>query len=515
MLNEPRKCNKLIYENEHFLLERKWDWNVKSIYKDHETGLLHVLIEGQAFNWGGTSTYATLDGTRLSKEDFVYSDSFQNGFATIQKRNGYYGFVDITGEISIPAIYEKVDHFYDGKAVVQRENKGYLVDKNGIETELDSDLAENDYCGFKGFSEGMGLVSVMDIDNWDLAYHSDYDPGLYGFVDINGKVVIKPQFIYANHYSDGVAIVCKGQWMKDKKWDNKYRTDSYWTEVELWGGIDKEGNEVIPFIFDEIGGFWDTEGIYKAHYGGWENGHWGVIDNKGNWLTEPMFERIEHNYYDGLIVFSTADEWEDECLLGIYDIKNHRVLHDPRFLDVTFEDNGDIVVYYYDEELGEEVSKVIDREGNEIFPSHYSRLYFKDDFYEASLLDKYGGKNGLIDRRGNVVVPCEYDIPFNGILVKEEIFVNKVNEKFGLCDFDGKTIIEPKYDYLAGWYYNEITPLLIFGEKEKDTMKYGLLTWEGDQIVPAVYRHLEWCKNEWILCHLSEKCEMLKYTKKN
>ena len=129
----------------------------------------------------------------------------------------------------------------------------------------------------------------------DLAYHSDYSEiaGTWGFVNEDGVEVVPPQYIYAEDFYGGIAIVCKGKWTIDKKWDNKYNSGRYWTEEEMWGAIDKEGNEVIPFIFDEIKHFGDVDDVFMAHYGGWKDGHWGVIDNQGNWLAEPIFEDID------------------------------------------------------------------------------------------------------------------------------------------------------------------------------------------------------------------------------
>ena len=120
----------------------------------------------------------------------------------------------------------------------------------------------------------------------DLAYHSDNSEiaGNWGFVNEKGQEIVAPQYIYAYDFEDGIAIVCKGKWTKDSKWDNKYNKGRYWTEEELWGGIDKDGKEVIPFIFDEIKHMWDCNNeVFMAHYGGWKDGHWGIIGRDGRW----------------------------------------------------------------------------------------------------------------------------------------------------------------------------------------------------------------------------------------
>lgn len=142
----------------------------------------------------------------------------------------------------------------------------------------------------------------------------------------------------------------------------------------MWGAIDKEGNEVIPFIFDEIKHFWDTEDVFIAHYGGWDNGHWGVIDNRGNWLAEPIFEDIDCEYKNGLFAFYKEDRWDDDVPLGIYDTKQKKVIFEPQFLDVSFIDDDWIKVEVFDDELGRNVEKIIDINGKERFHSIYSSI---------------------------------------------------------------------------------------------------------------------------------------------
>lgn len=117
------------------------------------------------------------------------------------------------------------------------------------------------------------LGATLKLRIMDLAYHSDYEriAGIWGFVNESGKEVIAPQYIYAYDFEDGLAIVAKGKWTRDKKWDNKYNQGRYWTEEELWGAIDKEGKEVIPCVFDEIVCFYDCTDVFMAHYGGWKN----------------------------------------------------------------------------------------------------------------------------------------------------------------------------------------------------------------------------------------------------
>jgi len=70
--------------------------------------------------------------------------------------------------------------------------------------------------------------------------------GLVGFIDINGDEIIKPQYVNANEFSNGVTVA--------KNSDYKY------------GLINKKNEVLIPFIYDEsdMNGMLDGYCIFKS-----------------------------------------------------------------------------------------------------------------------------------------------------------------------------------------------------------------------------------------------------------
>ena len=171
----------------------------------------------------------------------------------------------------------------------------------------------------------MALVSTMSINRNDLRYGTDYedDIGNWGYINTRGEEIIKPQYIYAFDFEKDRAIVAKGKWEKKKKWKNEY-----WTEEELWGVIDKNGNEIIPCKYDEIKQFmnddWSMcEDYYQVHVGGWKTGKWAIADRNGNFITEPIFENIAYDYGFDMFTFENEDTSED-IPQGIYDLKQNK-----------------------------------------------------------------------------------------------------------------------------------------------------------------------------------------------
>ena len=497
--SEPVVCNEPVYDDGTYKLTRKWSWKVNSVYVDEETGLLKTLLSGQAFNWYGKSTFAQPDGSARCSLNFDYISDFKEGLALVMKRGIGYGYIDKDLHFVIPMQYDNAEDFQNGRARVKRGDSWMFIDKTGEETPIQpSDFSER-YQQICDFSEGLCRVSTLRLSFMDLAYQSDYEEiaGTWGYVDERGNEVIAPQYIYANDFSGGIAIVCKGKWTIDKKWDNKYNKGRYWTEEELWGGIDRNGNEVIPCKFDEIKFFWDTDGVYMAHFGGWKEGKWGVIDNHGNWLVEPIFEDIDYEYHDGLFAFYPEDKWSgDDVPLGIYDLKQKRVLFEPQFYDVSFRDDDYIEVEAYDEELGRRVEKLIDRNGKEKFHSIYSSIHTWRVPYEVIIRDETGDHHGLIDEDGNVILPCKYDAAWGGVSYENRRIVFVENGKQGIRDFDDNLIVEPIYQEIHGLQ----NPLLTVRVGDKDHYKEGLITRDGKEILPAEYERITWYNGNCIIC---------------
>lgn len=98
--------------------------------------------------------------------------------------------------------------------------------------------------------------------------------GLYGFVDKNGNVIIRPQFIGAGGFYNGRAVV------QDHN--------------QNWGYIDKQGNWVISPQYCMAGRF--SEGLAGVYVGGYRSGNdchggkWGYITPSGKFAIDPVLD---------------------------------------------------------------------------------------------------------------------------------------------------------------------------------------------------------------------------------
>lgn len=112
------------------------------------------------------------------------------GLALVTENGNKYGFVDKTGEMVIPLVYDYADNFSEGLALVRKGGKYGWIDKTGkIVIPLEYDFAHS-------FSEGLACVRKNRK---------------YGFIDQTGKVVIALEYDYADSFfSEGLALVVKG-----------------------------------------------------------------------------------------------------------------------------------------------------------------------------------------------------------------------------------------------------------------------------------------------------------------
>ncbi len=513
---EPTLCNEVVYEDSELKLTKLWTWNVRSLHEEKDAGVLMVLLSGKYHNCGGKSTFVSYDGKRLTDLEFDYVSEYMysDEMWKVGINEQGYGFLNKDYEIAIPLKYKKTKYFKNGYAGVHDGNNWLYVDKKGNEIHL-----ENIYKEVKPFYDGLARVSTIDILYQDkLSYHSDYNDiaGNWGYIDKSGREVIKPQYIYAFNFINDRAVVAKGKWEKHKKSDNESNQEHYWTEEELWGVIDKNGNEIIPCKYDEIRWFIDDynniiEDYYQVHTGGWENGKWAILDRNGNFITEPIFEDYSYDYFDGLMTYREKATWDD-VPIGIYDLKENKILFEPQFDDVTFLDDGNILVEFFDKDLGHKVEKIIDHKGKDVFKSDYTSIY---PWWNPVVAVKEGENStiyNIIDEKGNILESKEFDEKvsvFNSAVNFEtKTYIYSDNDKRGLKNFDGKILIPAKYEYFEQSRCNDN---FYYFEVKKDSNQQGLMMSNGTVIIKPDYDNINILENKKIICNSNHGVDVYEY----
>jgi hypothetical protein len=112
-----------------------------------------------------------------------------------------------------------------------------------------------------------------------------------GFADMDGNIIISPQFGDARPFKEGFAAVCMNCY-----YDNRGGYEA--CIGGKWGFIDKTGKMVIEPQYDYVDSFHNGtaafcsggEFVFDGNYYVWKGGKWGIVDENGKIIKEPTFD---------------------------------------------------------------------------------------------------------------------------------------------------------------------------------------------------------------------------------
>src|SRR5947209_13740768 len=131
---------------------------------------------------GGGWAFIDETGKVRIEPRFQLAHDFSEGLAAVEI-NGKWGYIDKVGKFIIDPQFKEAGQFHNGYARVLIGNDSFYINSSGKRSEIP-------FCGDVDFSEGLTRIQTA--------------AGI-GFADQTGKVVIKPQFKGAEHFSEGLA----------------------------------------------------------------------------------------------------------------------------------------------------------------------------------------------------------------------------------------------------------------------------------------------------------------------
>lgn len=357
---------------------------------DSSCGCQVVFVDGiQTTQDGELFGFRQADGKLIAPNKYKYVDKFRDGFCRVWLDYGYNGIINRRGQEIVPCRYEEAYRPVEGFCLV-KDTLHY-----GFYDTLGNLRIPCRYRAASTFSEGLAVVAI-DIDSYYVAY---------GFIDTTGTLAIAPQYQYANAFSEGYAVVkqydrygmidhqgrevvpCKYEVLSDISQGLffggsedegfalfgpylKPLTDfRYQAIVSIgnrricakrdgkYGYLDPEGNEVIPFVFDNAYTF--SQGFAAVS----QEGKWGIVDTAGRFLLPVAYD--------------------------------HSGIHSEAY---CFHDGWALIEK--DHHYG-----YVDTLGNFIY------FNFTDAFqFSNGLAPVKGDQWGYIDTQGNVVVPMILDL---------------------------------------------------------------------------------------------------------
>ena len=358
-----------------------------------------------------------------------------NGLAAVC-RNGKWGYIDRTGKLRIPLLFDDARDFAEDLAPVAVGKKsGYIDARGAFVIGPVFDEAE-------GFSDGLAAVSVA---------------GKWGFVDRTGKLVVAPRYESAGAFRDGLAPVrSNGKWgFIDRtgklaialRFDYAHAFENDLARVALrdedaedpvidvdgdsvpddarWGAVDRGGRMVVPARYAEFGMFSDGVAIVLRDF------KWGVVDRHGKEVVPPKFAGVRGDFSEGLLGVRDGDSYK----WGFIDTTG-KVVIAQRFEGAYHFRNGIAPV-----RVGGK-NALIDRTGRFVFgPGSLLVEPFVGDRAAASRDDALTW--GYIDRAGKFVIPPQFE--FTGAFA-EGVAIGQMPTQWGFIDRTGRSVIRPRYD---------------------------------------------------------------------
>lgn len=281
----------------------------------------------------------------------------------------------------------------------------------------------------------------------------DYKEGLiaaskddkYGFFDSTGKMVIPCMYNGPAQFSDGVADVKKdgklGFIDKTGKELFPFRKYDYVGGFvnglssfriikggkELYGFVDKSGNEVIPAAYDDLQISWFENGYAIVK----KNGKYGTV-NRQNVMVIPFEYEKLNDFNNGITTAKKGGKW------GIIDTANKELVAFTMDYETVYEFSSG---YAYTEKKG--VKGYIDTKGKPAFTGiTFSEAFpFGNNGYAIVCEEK--GKRYLLNANGSTLFKGSVYTDINQL--EDNSFLVTQDSVQGIIDKTGKILLPVNY----------------------------------------------------------------------
>lgn len=394
--------------------------------------------EGICRVWAGqksSSDYASIrygyclpNGTEIIMPQFTKAEDFSEGLAAVTTGDfskGYnYGFVNTKGMMQIAPQYKYVKSFSQGLAAVATNDKEWkFIDKTGA-VKIAGPFLDADV-----FSEGLAGVSVPhDLGSGVMSFKK-------GYIDLTGKMVIKPEYNYVMPFKNGIAVASFSG-----------STPEGYKSYQML--IDRTGKRLTTQEFVQVYHI-PSEGLYPVKISGSsglnsDKDVWGVVDSKG--VLQAARFKSQPYFNEGLASFS------NDGLYGYMD-KAGNVVIKPIYKNAFAFSEG-LAAVMTDEKLW----GFINKKGEMVIkPAYISSSRFSDGVAVVSIgKDAFDANKttGAIDKTGKLVVPMQKrslgDFK-NGKAIAEENYISYYIYKNGKTSLacDAQTLASARYAFAA------------------------------------------------------------------
>lgn len=241
---------------------------------------------------------------------------FSNGLARVDHQ----GYIDEAGRFVIKQKFWWEYDFSDGLAQVLVEDQsqkygqtGLVIDPTGRTVAKVPAFHTREFSGGLAAYEAEGKPGIRRFEPGNFVYR-DY-PGLKGFVDRTGNIVIKPEFAEVGPFVDGLARTVLDGYCHVATWDGGrqgtpttgYPSDCGGAPADAVspckvGFINPDGGFAIQPRFEAAQDFQEKLAAIRL------DGLWGFIDTNGTSVIAPRFEQVQ-SFREGLAAVKIDGKW--------------------------------------------------------------------------------------------------------------------------------------------------------------------------------------------------------------
>ena len=301
----------------------------------------------------------------------------------------------------------------------------------------------------------------------------------WGFVDLQGKYLINPQFSEVFPFSCGASLIRNSEGKygfidEEGKFiiNPTYKEASPFYEdlacTVLDEGkptyIDKNGEIKFVVDCDEAGNFIEGFAIIRIKE------KWGFINKEGKIAIPATFDRVSF-FSEGLAPIMLRSETSSDNSWGYIDITGKIVIN-PQFSSAgTFKDG--IALVNNGKQYG-----YIDKEGKYLINPQFD---YASNFENGLAAISQGNSYGYINKEGKIVINPQFNnaLPFSN---NQIAVIKSGDNKWGYIDSEGKFKINPQFDW-ATPFYNKIAFVRVAG-------KWGFIDEEGKYLVNPQFEEI-------------------------
>lgn len=371
--------------------------------------------------WG----YLGKNGNFVIEPEYEMTEEFdENGLAKVYL-DGKVGLIDRDNKVVLSPIYDSIGDIEEGVFSAVKDDKYYILDIKGNEL----------------FSSKKYTFIGKSSNNYIVAGKKSKDGNIkMGYINKNGKVLIKPKYNMAWDFKNGRALVKtesnenliidkSGKIINKLKYedvtpDEKNETFLFANEDNLFGFLDEEGEVLIEPRFKNSSSFKDGMAIVSIDKDSSGIGKMGVINKEGKFLIKPDFTYISY-LGEGLFEASKDENGGNEIFLkkAILD-KDGKQLTDFKYYNIGKEiRNGYISVsdskktFFLDKE-GNKMSNLPEIDG-------VGELVLRGDIIKALIDDRFS----YYDKEGKIIWKEDNAYKLDESIIAKE---NKYNPNMSL-----------------------------------------------------------------------------------